>query len=139
MGEHPERVLRRVVPEAAQVQVILGSLLGDARLLGRAGARRMRIAHRAERGEYVWWKYERLGWFAAGAPSPSGGLVAFHTIVHPLFDDLAPLFLGPGARGRVVRDLLAPLGLAVWLTDVGRLELRGELFLPAQRDRALAA
>ena len=140
MGEHPERVRRRLVPDEAQVQVILGSLLGDARIAGRPGERYMSIAHRIDRSDYVWWKYERLAVFAAHAPITFGEQVGFRTIAHPLFDDLAPLF---GARrpdrARVVRELLAPLGLAVWMTDVGRLELRAELFLPRQRELALSA
>lgn len=139
MGDHPERVLRRIVPEPAQVQVILGSLLGDARLEGGAGGRWMRVAHRVERSDYLWWKYERLRALAASAPVQDRGRIGFRTIPHPLFDDLAALFLDRAGRERVVRDLLAPLGLAVWMTDVGRLELRAELFLPVQRERALAA
>ena len=122
------------------MQVILGSLLGDGRLEGRPGARRMRVAHRLERSDYVWWKYERLGSFAACAPSRRGARLGFHTIAHPLFDDLALLFVSRrDRRERVVRDLLTPLGLAVWMTDVGRLDLREDLFLPLQRERALAA
>ena len=122
MGEHPERVLRRVVPDPVQVQVILGSLLGDGRLEACEGGRRLLIAHHADRAEYVWWKYDRL---------------EFHTIAHPVFDDLAPLFAGSDRKR--VRELLAPLGLAVWMTDVGRLRLRAEVFLPTQRAAALVA
>lgn len=137
MGEHPERVLRRVVPDRVQVQVILGSLLGDGRLEGRAGERSLRITHHSDRAEYVWWKYERLGIFAAHSPTLRGDQLEFHTIAHPLFDDLAPLFTGSDRRR--VRELLAPLGLAVWMTDVGRLRLRAEVFLPTQRAAALVS
>jgi hypothetical protein len=137
VGEHPERVLRRVVPDPVQVQVILGSLLGDGRLEGSAGERRLRIAHHVDRAEYVWWKYERLGPLAAVPPAQVGARLEFRTIAHPLFDDLAPLFAS-GDRRRA-RELLAPLGLAVWMTDVGRLRLRAELFLPRQRAVALLA
>jgi len=94
MREYPERVLRRVVPDPVQVQVILGSLLGDGRLEGSEGDRRLRIAHHQDRAEYVWWKYERLGAFAAHSPLLRGDLLEFHTIAHPVFDDLAPLFNG---------------------------------------------
>ena len=147
--EHPLSVRRRIVPDDAQVQIVLGSLLGDARIEGPAGARCIRIAHSVARADYVWWKYERLVQFADGAPARlgAGGMparlgdrIGFRTIAHPLFDDLAPLFAAHrGARSRVVRDLLAPLGLAVWMTDIGRLELRPDLFLPRQRDLALCA
>jgi len=136
VAEHPERVLRHVVPDAVQVQVILGSLLGDARLEGPAGERRVRIAHRAERAEYVWWKYDRLGALAAHPPEQTADRLEFRTIVHPIFDDIAPYFVGPDPRCQV-RELLAPLGLAVWMTDVGRLQLREDAFLPRQREVAL--
>lgn len=140
MGEHPERVRRRLVPDDAQVQIILGSLLGDARIEGCPGERHMAIAHRADRADYVRWKYDRLATFAAHEPIAFGERIGFHTIAHPLFDDLAPLFDRQRAdRTRVVRELLAPLGLAVWMTDVGRFELRADLFLPRQRAVALAA
>lgn len=137
VGEHPERVLRRVVPDPVQVQVILGSLLGDGRLEGCDGERRLHIAHHRDRAEYVWWKYERLGVFAARAPQLQADRLEFRTIAHPVFDDLAPLFAGSDRRR--VRELLAPLGLAVWMTDVGRLRLRAEVFLPTQRAAALVA
>lgn len=117
--------------------MILGSLLGDGRLEGSEGERRLHIAHHADRAEYVWWKYERLGLFAAHAPKPDGDRLAFRTIAHPVFDDLAPLFAGTDRKR--VRELLAPLGLAVWMTDVGRLRLRAEVFLPTQRAAALVA
>lgn len=137
VGEHPERVRRRVVPDPVQVQVILGSLLGDGRLEGCDGERRLYIAHHQDRADYVWWKYDRLGVFADHAPALSGERLEFRTIAHPVFDDLAPLFAGTDRRR--VRALLAPLGLAVWMTDVGRLRLRAEVFLPTQRAAALVA
>ena len=130
-------MLRRVVPDPVQIQVILGSLLGDGRLEGSAGERRLRIAHHCARAEYVWWKYERLGVFAAHVPLLRGDQLEFHTIAHPVFDDVAPLFAGSDRKR--VRELLAPLGLAVWMTDVGRLRLRAEVFLPTQRAAALVA
>ena len=126
-------------PDPVQVQVLLGSLLGDGRLLGLPRERRMRVAHRAARQDYVMWKYERLGPFAAAAPTEyEGDLVGFETVSHPLFDDLARLFANRFARHDVIERLLRPLGLAVWLSDVGRLELRASAFLPAQRALALA-
>jgi len=138
--EHPRTALQRVPPDPVQFQVILGSLLGDGRLVGLPGQRRLRIAHRTERRDYVFWKYERLGVFSAGAPEDcEGGLVAFETVIHPLFDDLARLFANQFARHDVIERLLRPLGLAVWLSDLGRLELRASEFLPAQRQLALAS
>ena len=126
MADHPERVRRRLVPDAVQMQIILGSLLGDACLEGDRGARRMRVSEVAQRADYVRWKYERLGPLADSAPIIANGRIGFSTISHPIFDDLEPLLAGHGAR---LRGMLSPLGIAVWMTDAGRLELRPEIFL----------
>src|SRR5438309_7301018 len=137
--EHPRVAVCRIPPDPIQFQVILGSLLGDGRLVGLPRERRLRIAHRVERREYVMWKYERLGPFPAAAPeADEGGLIGFETASHPIFDDLARLFANRFARHDLIDRLLRPLGLAVWLCDVGRLELRANTFLPAQRELALA-
>ena len=140
MVERPHTAIRRLSPDPVQFQVILGSLLGDGRLVGLPRQRRLRIAHRAARRDYVLWKYGRLGPFAAEAPREyEGGLLGFETVSHPLFDDLARLFGNRFGRHDVIERLLRPLGLAVWLSDVGRLELRASAFLPAQRELALAS
>jgi hypothetical protein len=140
--EHPERVRRRIVPDEAQLQVILGSLLGSATLEGRPGARRMAIAHAASRADYVWWKYQRLAAIAVAPPARIGDDIGFRTIAHPIFDELACLLArydGGHALGEdpisataadAMRALLGPLGLAVWLADAGRVEIRPELFVP---------
>lgn len=129
MAAHPAQVRRRLVPDEAQLQIILGSLLGEARIEGAAGDRRLHIAHSFERVDYVRWKYERLMQLADTSPSRVGDRLAFRTIAHPIFDDLTM----PRSR---IRDLLRPLGLAVWMADLGRVELRPELFVPV---RTLAA
>ena len=133
MAPDPRVALRRLAPDPVQFQVILGSLLGDARIVGGPFERRLQIAHASARSSYVWWKYDRLGALAGEAPADRDGRLSFTTIAHPLFDDLSTL-----SRKRLV-ELIAPLGLAVWMTDVGRLELRADAFLPAQRHQALIA
>ncbi len=129
MVEHPRLALRRIPPDAVQFQVILGSLLGEGRLIGDLGDRRLRIAHHRERSDYVRWKYDRLGPFAAEAPRARDLIVGFDTVAHPLFDDLAQLF-HEGVCGEetppAVMRLLRPLGLAVWLADLGRIDLRAD-------------
>ena len=140
MVERPEIAICRIPPDPVQFQVMLGSLLGDGQLVGLPRQRRLRIAHRVERYGYVMWKYDRLGPFAAAAPAArEGGLVGFETASHPIFDDLARLFANRFSRHDAIERLLRPLGLAVWLCDVGRLELRANAFLPAQRELALAS
>jgi hypothetical protein len=108
-------------------------MLGDARIIGGPFERRLHIGHARARASYVWWKYDRLGALAGEAPADRDGRLSFTTIAHPLFDDLSTL-----SRKRLV-ELIAPLGLAVWMTDMGRLELRADAFLPAQRHQALVA
>jgi LAGLIDADG DNA endonuclease family protein len=132
VADDPRFALRRLAPDPVQFQVILGSLLGDGSIVGEPFDRRLRVAHAAAREDYVWWKYDRLGPLAADAPAERDGRLSFTTIAHPLFDDLATL-----PRKRLM-ELIAPLGLAVWMTDVGRLQLRADAFLPAQRRFALA-
>lgn len=131
MSQDPQTARRRLAPDPVQFQVILGSILGDGRIVGRPDERRLAITHHCTRASYVWWKYDRLGGFAAEAPADRDGRLSFATIAHPLFDNLSTL-----SRKRLV-ELIAPLGLAVWMTDVGRLELRADAFLPAQRHLAL--
>ena len=139
MVTDPRTAVRRVPPDPVQFQVILGSLLGDGRIAGLPRQRRLRIAHRVDRRDYVLWKYDRLGTFTACSPTERDDLVCFETVAHPVFDDLARLFADPHGRRDVIERLLRPLGLAVWLADVGRLELRTKTFLPEQRELALAS
>ena len=139
MVEHPRLAVRRVPPDPVQFQVIFGSLLGDCRLVGLPRQRRLRVAHSDRRSDYVRWKYDRLGAFAADAPEVRDGLAQFETIAHPLFDDLARILATRYSRHDAIVRLLRPLGLAVWLADFGRLELRSESFLPQQRVLALAS
>lgn len=121
--------MRRLTPDPVQLQVIVGSLLGDGRLTGPSGARQLSFAHR--RDEYARWKHDRLGAFAAASPARADGLTSFATIAHPLFDDLALL-----DRAAVLR-LAGPLGVAVWLTDCAGATRR--LRPPAAPARAPAA
>jgi hypothetical protein len=142
--QHPDEVLRRFTPNAVQVQVILGSLLGGGALVGAPGRRRLRVRHVRERADYVRWKRDRLGPLVGVEAFENPAVVGFDTIAHPLFDDLAGLFPSvTDGRKLVRRDsvlrLLTPLGLAVWLTDVGRLELHFASFTKAQREAALLA
>lgn len=140
VAAHPESAIGRVPPDPVQFQVMLGSLLGDARLVGPPRERRLRIAHRAVRRDYVLWKYDRLLTFTAAYPRAIGpGLLGFETVSHPIFDDLARQLADRFSRQDLIERLLRPLGLAVWLTDVGRLDLRVGVFSPGQRELALAS
>jgi hypothetical protein len=138
---HPDDVRRRIAPDEVQVQIILGSLLGDGVLHGEPGRRRLSVVHSMRRLAYASWKHDRLDTLVAMPLRSDGDLVWFETIPHPLFDDLAS-FVEAGEQRVSRRRLLprlAPLGLAVWLSDVGRSDLDASLFLPAQAHLALTA
>lgn len=126
--EAPQMALRRLAPDQIQLQVIVGSILGDGRIEGRPGLRQLKVTHARTREPYVRWKYERLGAFACESPRLVAARLEFRTVPHPVFDDLARL------GRRALLDLLGPLGMAVWLADLNRLELRTESFLPLQRE-----
>ncbi len=120
------------------MQIILGSLLGGAAIEGGTGRRCFVVSGARDRADYVRWKYERLASLALAPPELRAERVGFRTIAHPLFDDLAWLTgLAPSAQARALRPLLGTLGLAVWMADLGRLELRADLFVPGRG--ALAA
>jgi hypothetical protein len=106
------------------MQIILGSLMAEARLVGGPRERYMTFSEPIEREAYLWWKYERLAVFAEAPPISRGRRIGFRTIAHPLFDDLVPLLDRPRGTGS---HLLTHLGLAVWMTDLGRLDLRRDL------------
>ena len=119
-----------------QFDIIVGSLLGDARLECRSvGARceitaRLRIHHGDKQKEYVCWKYEQLKEFVLTPPrqiiwvNPKRGLTEiswyFHTrslrkfgILNQYFYDrkkILPLY---------IEKLLSPQALAVWFMDDG--------------------
>ncbi len=116
MVERPAAALRRLSPDPVQLQVIVGSLLGDGEITGPSGARRLAVVHADD--AYARWKYDRLGAFAADSAVRAEERTTFTTIAHPLFDDLARL-----DRAALLR-VVGPLGAAVWLRDLARLELR---------------
>ncbi|MGH2377447.1 MAG: hypothetical protein ACRDGT_03125 [Candidatus Limnocylindria bacterium] len=133
-----------MAPDEVQTQIILGSLLGDATLFGPAGKRRLSVVHSMTRLAYASWKHDWLGSLVAMPLRSDGDLVWFETIAHPLFDDLAPCFERgqdgvPRIRRERVLPRLAPLGLAVWMSDVGRSRLHPSAFLPGQARLALSA
>ena len=119
-----------------QFDIIVGSLLGDARLECRSvGARapitaRLRIHHGDRQREYVWWKYEQLKEFVVTPPrqitwvNPKRNLTEvswyFHTrsirefgVLHQYFYDRNKI-LPP-----YIEKMLSPQVLAVWFMDDG--------------------
>jgi hypothetical protein len=120
-----------------QFDVIIGSLLGDARLECRsAGSRypvtaRFRVHHGVKQKEYVFWKYGVLKNFVLKEPreslwdNPKRNLHEvswyFHTKSTSDFGTLYRCFYRDGVKvlPNTVLDILTPRMMAVWFMDDG--------------------
>jgi recombination protein RecA len=115
-----------------QVQLILGSLMGDGSLSpntrGRSGTR-FRMGHGAKQATYLDWKVEMLGNIPCARSINAKGAV--FADIHPL-PELAELreavYFGDGKKHLTWEYLkaLTPLALAVWYMDDGCLTLRSK-------------
>jgi recombination protein RecA len=117
---------------AQQLQLILGSLMGDGCLSpntrGRSGTR-FRMGHGAKQAAYLDWKAEMLGNIPCSRSTNAKGAV--FADVHPL-PELAELheavYFGDGKKHLSWEYLkaLTPLALAVWYMDDGCFTLRSK-------------
>ena len=115
-----------------QMQLILGSLMGDGALSpntrGRSGTR-FRMGHGARQAVYLDWKVEMLGNIPCSRSINAKGAV--FADVHPL-PELAELreavYFGDGKKHLTWEYLkaLTPLALAVWYLDDGCFTLRSK-------------
>ena len=135
MGDTVERLQSFFPPH--QFDVIIGSLLGDARLECRSiGLRypvtaRLRVHHGEKQEEYVFWKYETLKDFVLKAPresswnNPKRGLHEvswyFHTKSIREFGALHRWFYRNSVKilPEDIFDVLTPQMIAVWFMDDG--------------------
>jgi recombination protein RecA len=116
----------------SQLQVILGSLMGDGCLSpttrGRSGTR-FRMGQGAKQAAYLDWKVEMLGNIPASRSTDAKGAV--FADFHPL-PELAELhdavYFGGGKKHLTWEYLksLTPLALAVWYMDDGSFTLRSK-------------
>ena len=116
-----------------QEEVLIGSLLGDARLECRSthGTARLRIHHAESQRDYLWWKYEvfrplagrapwRIEWFDRRTRKKYAAWF-FHSLTLPVFGPYHQLFY-PRQKKKLpakIVSLLTPRVLAVWLMDDG--------------------
>jgi len=120
------------------VQLILGSLMGDARLecrskeIRQAYTARLRIHQSEKQKEYVFWKYQMLKDFVHKGPrhtkvwhdskrNKDHYSWYFHTITNESFGEIHKLFYKDGIKivNPEVLDIIEPFGLAVWYMDDG--------------------
>ncbi|MBO0809109.1 MAG: recombinase RecA, partial [Actinobacteria bacterium] len=142
-----------------QVQLILGSLMGDGNLSparsGRSGAR-FRLGHGAKQAAYLDWKVSLLANIGhAKTSNPKGAVFADFTPLPELGELREVVYFGDGKKHLTWDYLkrLTPLALAVWYLDdgcftvrskgvqertrggTGRIEICVEAMSPGSRDR----
>lgn len=113
--------------------LLVGGLLGDARLESRskAGTARLRIHHAESQKEYVFWKYRLLQSRVAGPPWKTAWIDRrngetyvswfFHTRTLTQFTPFWKLFYPRGKKQlpETIWSYLDPMALAVWFMDDG--------------------
>lgn len=114
-------------PNRGQLQIVLGTVLGDGYLYKNG---RLQVEHREKDIEYLRWKYEKLHSLASGVPKrcvrydkrTEKTYFSWRFYTKPTFKHLRKLFYSNGNKV-VPRDRkhfnLGPLGLAVWFMDDG--------------------
>src|SRR6266852_5766400 len=147
---------------AQQVQVILGSLMGDGalspNLRGRSGTR-FRMGHGAEQAAYLDWKMSLLENISHTRTSNAKGAVFADFTPLPELGELREIvYFGDGKKHLTWDYLksLTPLALAVWYMDdgcftvrskgvqertrggTGRIEICVEAMSPGSRDRLVS-
>lgn len=121
-----------------QLQLILGSLMGDARLecrskeIRQAYTARLRIHQSDKQKDYVFWKYQMLRDFVQKGPrytkvwhdpkrNKDHYSWYFHTKTNESFGEIHKLFYKNGIKivPPEVLETIEPFGLAVWYMDDG--------------------
>ena len=108
MTHYADALARRIVPDALQVQVLLGTLLGAGRLVPAPDGFSLVLSLDAR---HVWlseWTYERLAPLVP-VPARRDSRVEIRSAPHPFFADLAALLAHPARLRRVVGER------ALWL------------------------
>jgi len=116
------RRARKLEFTSEQIDLIIGSLLGDAYLVRTTRGYAFRVNHGIKQVDYVDWKYEKLKDFVNSSPRFAEGCYYFRTVTHDVFDSLRTQFY-PNGKKQVPKELIAstmnPLLLAVWIMDDG--------------------
>ena len=98
-----------------------GTLLGDGCLLWTTRGYCLRIHHGIRQKNYVDWKYQIMKSLVNTPPKFDGNGYYFRTVSNPIFIEYRKMFY-EGKQKKVpenIRNLLTPLGLAVWVMDDG--------------------
>lgn len=122
METHFGRLARATPLHRLQLELIVGSLLGDGMLMKTTAGYCFRAHHGLAQRVLVDWKYDNLRAFVRTAPRVCRNGYYFRTISHPKLAEFAAAFY-LGSRKIVPLELLeeylSPLALAVWIMDDG--------------------
>ena len=116
------RAARAVPLTSNQLQLVIGSLLGDGTLLETTAGYCFRAHHCLAQKPLVQWKYEHLSNFVRTPPKQSGSAYFFRTITHPEFTRLRSIFYCGRKKivpGGYLYEHLSALGIALWIMDDG--------------------
>ena len=105
-----------------QLQLVVGSLLGDGYLMKTTNGYSFRVNHSLAQEPYVDWKYRILKEFVRTPPRRCGKCYYFRTISHPVFEKVRRHFFRGRTRRlseRFVAKHLTPFALAIWIMDDG--------------------
>lgn len=116
-------------PSERQLQIIYGSLLGDASISnGKKGDYEcesvFEVKHCAKQKDYLFWKYEELKNLSSSEPKETNnGQWRFRTFHHPFFSCLRRKWYPAGIKliSQDHLNLINLLGIAVWFMDDGSL------------------
>lgn len=105
-----------------QRSVVVGTALGDGRLVRPGINAQLLQGHGQRQKEYLDWKiYELQPFFAAQPRLERDGVFRVSSICHPVFNEFFELFYTNGVKvvPEDMRQLLDPLAIAVWYMDDG--------------------
>jgi recombination protein RecA len=114
-----------------QMQVILGSLMGDGNLSPnrRGGTGRFRLGHGAKQAAYLDWKVSLLGNVGCSRTTNAKGAVFADFTPLPELAELHDVVYFGGGKKHLTWDYLkalTPLALAIWYMDDGSFTLRSK-------------
>jgi recombination protein RecA len=114
--------MRQEVISQRQIELIIGSLLGDAYLVKTTKGFAFRVNHGLKQKEYVDWKFTILENLVNSPPNSSVNCYYFRTVSHPYFEYLRYKFYPEGKKILpldLVEQNFTPFAVAVWIMDDG--------------------
>lgn len=125
-----------------QEEILIGSLLGDARLECRSsvGSARLRFHHADSQKAYLFWKYEIFKEYAGREPwqyewfdertQKTYQAWFFHTKTSQVFSEIHKMFYPDKKKilPKNIGEMLTPLVLAIWFMDDGCLFQKTMIF-----------